>query len=120
MAAALNYVNNNIFTSYRGMRVCSERRLIVLTDGHIFDGPNVRAATASLHNNKKVDVYAFGIGSVSKTGLRDLVRLSSETSNNILPYLSYPSYLAFTSAVEYIADLNNYYGTTCRHSALKK
>ena len=94
-------------------------RLIVLTDGKSFDGANVRAATASLHNNKKVDVYAFGINSVSKTGLRDLVRLSSETSNNVLPYLSYPNYYAFTSAVQTIARLSKY-GIKCSHSALKK
>ena len=70
MATVLNYVNNYIFTSYRDMRDCSERRLIVLSDGKGFNGANVRAATASLHNYKKVDVYAFGIDSVSTTGLR--------------------------------------------------
>ena len=120
MATALNYVNNYIFTSYRGMRECSERRLIVLTDGKDFNGADVRAAAANLHNNKKVDVYAFGIGSVNKSGLRDLVRLSSETSNNLLPSISYPHYNDFTFAVQYIERLNNYYGVTCRHSDLKK
>ena len=119
MATTLNYVNNYIFTSYRGMRECSERRLIVLTDGHGFNGANVRAATASLYNNKNVDVYAFGIDSVSTSGLRDLLHFSSKISNNLLPYLSYPRYEDFSYAVDYIGRLSNY-GTTCRHSDLKK
>ena len=119
MAAALNYVNNYIFTSYRGMRDCSERKLIVLSDGKDFNGANVRAATASLYRNKKVDVYSFGIGSASRTGLGHLVHYSSKINNNLLPYLSYPNYYAFTSAVQRIGIITGY-GTTCSHSHFKK
>ena len=121
MTAALNYVNNYIFTSSRGMRECSERRLIVLSDGLGFVGANVRAAASNLHNNKKVDIYAFGIDSgTSWSGLRNLMRLRSETTNNVLPYFSYKNYKDFSWAVQYIASLNTNYGTTCRHSAIKK
>ena len=122
MATALNYVNNYIFTSYRGMRECSERRLIILTDGKDFVGANVRAAAANLHNNKKVDVYAFGIGSgISNSGLKDLVHLSSKTRlNNLLPYLAYSTSTEFTNAVQVIESVTAYSNKNCLESALKK
>ena len=124
-AAAIKYVSDYIFNTRYGMRPSSTKRLIVVTDGKNNGGGNPSREAENLHNAKKVDVYAIGIGNkISEAEIRELSFFKSEDTKRdyLLPYFIFNTGREFSDGVKLIVRVvtNNLDPKKCSKISVKK